>query len=77
MKACRCRNLLFIQLHQVLLMINQNQPSLHGDMQNSVAVSRRLTTEFRASSGFYFFSFIGFISFFMTNFSFVLASIMA
>lgn len=54
MKACRCRNLLFIQLHRVLLMINQNQPSLHRDMQNSVAVSGRLTMEFRASSGFFF-----------------------
>lgn len=57
MKACRCRNLLFIQLHQVLLMINQNRPSLHGDMQNSVAVSGRFTMEFRASSGFGFFFF--------------------
>lgn len=55
MKAWRCRNLLFIQLHQVLLMINQNQPSLHGDMQNSVAMSRRLTTEFRTSSGIFLF----------------------
>lgn len=63
MKTCRCRNLLFIQLPQVLLMINQNQPYLHGDVQNSVAVFRRLTTEFRASSGFLFFPFIFLISF--------------
>lgn len=54
MKTCRCRNLLFIQLPQVLLMINQNQPHLHGDVQNSVAVYRRLTPEIRASSGFFF-----------------------
>lgn len=73
MEACRCRNLLFIQLHQVLLMINQNQPSLHGDMQNSMAASGRLTTEFRASSGFFFFL----ITFFKTDFCFLLASIMA
>lgn len=53
MKTCRCRNLLFIQLPQVLLMINQNQPHLHGDVQNSAAVSRRLTMEIRASPGFF------------------------
>lgn len=62
MKTCRCRNLLFIQLPQVLLMINENQPYLHGDVQNSVAVSRRLITEFRASSGLFFFPFIFLIS---------------
>lgn len=47
MKAGRCRNVLSVQLHQVLLMGNENQPCLCGDVQNSVAMSRRLTMEFR------------------------------
>lgn len=53
MKACRFRNLLFIQLHQVLA--SSYRQSFYADMQNSVAVSERLTMEFRASSFFFFF----------------------
>lgn len=53
MKACRFRNLLFIQLRQVLA--SSYRQSFYADMQNSVAVSERLTMEFRASSFFFFF----------------------
>lgn len=52
MKACRFRNLLFIQLHQVLA--SSYRQSFYADMQNSVSVSERLTMEFRASSFFFF-----------------------
>lgn len=78
MKACRCRNLLFMQLHQVLA--NSYRQSLHADMQNSVAVSEKLTMEFRASSFFFFsllplflFSFPSLLFLFLqTNFSLLL-----
>lgn len=63
MKACRFRNLLFIQLHQVLA--SSYRQSFYADMQNSVSVSERLTMEFRASS-FFFFSSPSSISFFFS-----------
>lgn len=33
MKTGRCKNVMLVQLHQVLLMGNENQPRLCGDVQ--------------------------------------------